>query len=362
MDQQAVAERHAAEAQVLGQLGSFVRARRSPSIGNNGSDVERGYPRAIAGFPVRRQANTGTDGRPGWTLRGRRRRVRRRGDRPGGAAGGADAPAHARRARRAGAPAGAEGSTLRGAIESGEPHSMILYGPPGTGKTTIARIVARTPSGAFEELSAVNAGRAEVRAVIERARERRARRAADRLLPRRDPPLQQGPAGRAAARGRGRPPDPDRRDDGEPLLRGQLGAALALPDLRARSARRRCAAGAARARARRSGARTRRPARGRRRRARAARRPGRRRRAGCAGRSERAAETARREGGPVTSPAPRTRSSARPSSTTRAATATTTTSRPGSRRPAAPTPTPPSTTWRRCSRAARTRASSPGGW
>src|SRR5687768_11485136 len=66
-----------------------------------------------------------------------------------------------------------EGSALRVAIESGEPHSMVLYGPPGTGKTTLARIVARAAEGAFEEESAVNAGKAEVRAVIERARERR---------------------------------------------------------------------------------------------------------------------------------------------------------------------------------------------
>src|SRR4051812_32846331 len=67
----------------------------------------------------------------------------------------------------------AEGSALRTAIESGEPHSMVLYGPPGTGKTTLARIVASAARGAFEEQSAVNAGRAEVRAVIERATERR---------------------------------------------------------------------------------------------------------------------------------------------------------------------------------------------
>jgi putative ATPase len=67
----------------------------------------------------------------------------------------------------------AEGSTLRRAIESGEPHSMVLYGPPGTGKTTIARIVATAANGAFEEESAVNAGRPEVRAMLERARERR---------------------------------------------------------------------------------------------------------------------------------------------------------------------------------------------
>jgi putative ATPase len=66
-----------------------------------------------------------------------------------------------------------EGSALRTAIESGKPHSAILYGPPGSGKTTLARIAAAGAEGAFEEESAVNAGRAEIRAVIERARERR---------------------------------------------------------------------------------------------------------------------------------------------------------------------------------------------
>ena len=66
------------------------------------------------------------------------------------------------------------GSALRVAIESGEPHSAVFYGPPGTGKTTLARIIAATASGAFEELSAVNAGRPEVREVIARAEERRA--------------------------------------------------------------------------------------------------------------------------------------------------------------------------------------------
>ncbi len=66
------------------------------------------------------------------------------------------------------------GSALRMAIESGEPHSAIFYGPPGSGKTTVARIIAARAKGAFEELSAVNAGRPEVREVIARARERRA--------------------------------------------------------------------------------------------------------------------------------------------------------------------------------------------
>jgi putative ATPase len=66
------------------------------------------------------------------------------------------------------------GSALRIAIESGEPHSAVFYGPPGSGKTTLARIIAARAKGAFEELSAVNAGRAEVREVIARAEERRA--------------------------------------------------------------------------------------------------------------------------------------------------------------------------------------------
>jgi putative ATPase len=66
-----------------------------------------------------------------------------------------------------------EGSALRAALESGHPHSMVLYGPPGTGKTTLARLAAERADAAFEELSAVQAGRAEVREVIARARERR---------------------------------------------------------------------------------------------------------------------------------------------------------------------------------------------
>jgi putative ATPase len=98
-----------------------------------------------------------------------------------GAPVGPDAPLAARmRPRTLGEIVGqqhilGQGTALRGAIESGRPHSAILYGPPGTGKTTLARVVATTLDGAFEEESAVNAGRAEIRAVIARAEERRSR-------------------------------------------------------------------------------------------------------------------------------------------------------------------------------------------
>jgi putative ATPase len=65
-----------------------------------------------------------------------------------------------------------EGSALRVAIGEDRVRSAIFYGPPGSGKTTLARIVAATTGAAFEELSAVSASVADVRAVLARARER----------------------------------------------------------------------------------------------------------------------------------------------------------------------------------------------
>jgi len=68
----------------------------------------------------------------------------------------------------------AKDAALRVAIETGTVGSMIFFGPPGTGKTTVARLVAAETQAAYEELSAVSSGVAEVRRVIERARDRRA--------------------------------------------------------------------------------------------------------------------------------------------------------------------------------------------
>ncbi|OFW61210.1 MAG: hypothetical protein A2133_10940 [Actinobacteria bacterium RBG_16_64_13] len=66
------------------------------------------------------------------------------------------------------------GAPLRVAIETGTIGSMIFFGPPGTGKTTLARLVAAETGSAYEELSAVSSGVAEVRRVIDQARDRRA--------------------------------------------------------------------------------------------------------------------------------------------------------------------------------------------
>jgi putative ATPase len=64
------------------------------------------------------------------------------------------------------------GTALALAIAGDRVSSSIFYGPPGSGKTTLARIVAATTGAAFEELSAVSASVADVRGVLQRARER----------------------------------------------------------------------------------------------------------------------------------------------------------------------------------------------
>ncbi len=66
-----------------------------------------------------------------------------------------------------------EGGALRQMLESGRLTSMILWGGPGCGKTTIARLVAEQSGLAFEPLSAVFSGVADLRKVFDRAKERR---------------------------------------------------------------------------------------------------------------------------------------------------------------------------------------------
>ena len=66
------------------------------------------------------------------------------------------------------------GKLLRRAIEADRMFpSILLWGPPGTGKTTLAQVIANTTKSHFETLSAVMAGKADLREVIEKAQERR---------------------------------------------------------------------------------------------------------------------------------------------------------------------------------------------
>jgi putative ATPase len=64
-----------------------------------------------------------------------------------------------------------EGKVLRKMIESGNIPSMIFWGPPGVGKTSLARFIAEQVHLPFHQLSAIDSGVKEVRAVIEKARE-----------------------------------------------------------------------------------------------------------------------------------------------------------------------------------------------
>ncbi|MEO1328227.1 MAG: replication-associated recombination protein A [Pseudomonadota bacterium] len=57
---------------------------------------------------------------------------------------------------------------------AGRLSSLILWGPPGVGKTTIARLLAGDAELAFEQISAIFSGVADLRKAFERARKRRA--------------------------------------------------------------------------------------------------------------------------------------------------------------------------------------------
>jgi putative ATPase len=67
---------------------------------------------------------------------------------------------------------GPDGSLTR-TLASGRMASIILWGPPGTGKTTIARLLAGETGLAFEQMSAIFSGVADLKKAFEQARMRR---------------------------------------------------------------------------------------------------------------------------------------------------------------------------------------------
>jgi putative ATPase len=66
-----------------------------------------------------------------------------------------------------------EGRMLRKSIETDQVPSMVFWGPPGSGKTTLARIVASLTQSHFAPISAVTAGVADLRQIVDDAQERR---------------------------------------------------------------------------------------------------------------------------------------------------------------------------------------------
>ena len=65
-----------------------------------------------------------------------------------------------------------KGRAFRQAIETDKLSSVILWGPPGSGKTTLATIIAKTTHSYFAPVSAVSAGVADLRKIMDEAGKR----------------------------------------------------------------------------------------------------------------------------------------------------------------------------------------------
>jgi putative ATPase len=66
----------------------------------------------------------------------------------------------------------APGKLLRRMLEADRLMSVLFYGPPGTGKTTLAELIANYTKSHFEQTNAASVGVKEVRAILDKAKER----------------------------------------------------------------------------------------------------------------------------------------------------------------------------------------------